>query len=231
MVECIRVGARQTERDLLVIDLRPWKSAWANKAGGGGFEGYPKCNLVFGGIDNIHCVRTAWRAMGTAVSSVVEGQVGSWWRDVANSCWYDYMGAVLNSTSLAVKELLDARSSVMVHCSDGWDRTAQATSLAMLCLDPQYRTQVGLCRLVTKEWCSFGHRFRTRLALGESPSDEFSPVFVQWLECVFQLLQQFPDSFEYTPAVLLRLAHEAMSNRFGTFLCDSEGERSQKVNY
>lgn len=28
---------------------------------------------------------------------------------------------------------------MLVHCSDGWDRTAQITSLAMLLLDPFYR--------------------------------------------------------------------------------------------
>ena len=33
--------------------------------------------------------------------------------------------------------------SVLVHCSDGWDRTAQTTSLASLMLDPYYRTIEG----------------------------------------------------------------------------------------
>ncbi len=36
------------------------------------------------------------------------------------------------------------KSSVLVHCSDGWDRTAQLTALAMLMLDPHYRTIRGL---------------------------------------------------------------------------------------
>uniref|UniRef100_A0A7S4SLR4 Myotubularin phosphatase domain-containing protein n=1 Tax=Alexandrium monilatum TaxID=311494 RepID=A0A7S4SLR4_9DINO len=230
MVEVVRRGADpQAERDLLVIDLRPWRSAWANKAGGGGFEGYPRCKLVFGNIDNIHCVREAWRAMGKAVSNVVEGEPGTWMRDVANSCWYDYMGAILNSTRMVVTELFEHRSSALVHCSDGWDRTAQVCSLAMMCLDPHYRTQEGLLRLVQKEWCSFGHRFRTRLALGEVPSGEYSPVFIQWLDCAYQLFRQYPSAFEWTPGVLLRLAQEAASNRYGTFLCDSERERAERV--
>eukprot|EP00927_Polykrikos_kofoidii_P078649 TRINITY_DN75456_c0_g1_i1.p1 TRINITY_DN75456_c0_g1~~TRINITY_DN75456_c0_g1_i1.p1 ORF type:complete len:771 (+),score=148.59 TRINITY_DN75456_c0_g1_i1:62-2314(+) len=229
MVECIRVGIGGQDRDLLVIDLRPWKSAWANKAGGGGFEGYARCRLVFGGIDNIHAVRDAWRAMTAAVAAVVENEVGTWFKDVAASCWYDYIGAILHSTRDVVREVAEEKSSAMVHCSDGWDRTAQATSLSMLCLDPFYRTQAGFLLLIQKEFCSFGHRFRTRLALGEQPTAEYSPVFIQWLECVFQLCVQFPRAFEFSPAVLLRLAHEAFSNRYGTFLCDSEAERLQKV--
>merc|ERR1719510_2812549 len=99
----------------------------------------------------------------------------------------------------------------------------------MLCLDPHYRTQYGFLCLIQKEWCSFGHRFQTRLALGEPPSDEYSPVFIHWLECAYQLFQQFPRAFEWTPAVLLRLAREAMTNRYGTFLCDNERARCEKV--
>lgn len=229
-VSCIRDGPRNsTDRDLLVIDLRPWKAAWANKAGGGGFEDYDRCNLIFGGIDNIHCVRDAWQKMGSAVQSVVEGEVGSWMKDVASSNWYDYIGAIMNCARKVIVELLHMKSNVMVHCSDGWDRTAQTTSLAMLCIDPHYRTQKGFLTLIQKEWCSFGHKFRTRLALGEAPTSEAAPIFVQWLESVYQVVIQSPNIFEFTPEILLRLSTEASSNRYGTFLTDCERERLQTV--
>lgn len=51
------------------------------------------------------------------------------------------------------------KTSVVVHCSDGWDRTTQLTSLAMLMLDSHYRTIKGFEALLEKEWISFGHRF------------------------------------------------------------------------
>lgn len=230
MVDCIRQGnPSRSSRDLLVVDLRPWKMAWANKAGGGGFESYTGCKTVFGGIDNIHAVRSGWKQMGAAVANSSDSEVGSWFKDVAASQWYDYIGAIMNSTKKVVKEIVDNRSNVMVHCSDGWDRTAQATSLSMICLDPHYRSQAGFLLLVQKEWCSFGHKFRTRLALGEQPSSEYSPVFIQWLECVYQIVAQRPNDFEFTTDVLLRLADDVFSNKFGTFLCDSEREREAKA--
>ena len=38
------------------------------------------------------------------------------------------------------------RQPVLVHCSDGWDRTAQVVALAELLLDSYYRTvEVSVC--------------------------------------------------------------------------------------
>mmetsp|Transcript_74424 Transcript_74424/g.150480 ORF Transcript_74424/g.150480 Transcript_74424/m.150480 type:complete len:752 (-) Transcript_74424:51-2306(-) len=225
MLNAIRLGNGSSERDLLCIDLRPKVSAWVNKAGGGGFESYPQCRMIWGGIDNIHVVRDAWRAMGSAVARLVDTQVGSWMKDVASSGWYDYIGAILSCTLKVVTEVLNFKANVVIHCSDGWDRTAQVSSLAMLCMDPHYRTQVGFLKLIQKEWCSFGHRFRTRLAIGDAPTSEYSPVIIQWLECVFQLLQQFPDAFEFSTSILVHLAEEVFTNRYGTFFFDNERER------
>lgn len=39
--------------------------------------------------------------------------------------------------------------SVLVHCSDGWDRTAQACSVASVLLDPYYRTIKGLMVIIS----------------------------------------------------------------------------------
>lgn len=42
-----------------------------------------------------------------------------------------------------IANAVDKGISVVVHCSDGWDRTAQVCSLAALMLDPYYRTIKG----------------------------------------------------------------------------------------
>lgn len=56
--------------------------------------------------------------------------------------------------------------NILVHCSDGWDRTAQLCALASVMLDPYYRTIEGLCILIEKDWIRFGHQFSTRLGQG-----------------------------------------------------------------
>lgn len=54
-----------------------------------------------------------------------------------------YLSALLE-TARFVADALAVRP-VLVHCSDGWDRTPQIISLAQLILDPYYRTfKVGL---------------------------------------------------------------------------------------
>jgi myotubularin-related protein 6/7/8 len=51
---------------------------------------------------------------------------------------------------------------VLIHCSDGWDRTSQLSALSQLCLDPFYRTLDGFIILIEKDWLSFGHMFAHR---------------------------------------------------------------------
>jgi len=51
--------------------------------------------------------------------------------------------------SLVARHLENAEP-VLVHCSDGWDRTSQLCALAQLMLDPYYRTVSGFRVLVEK---------------------------------------------------------------------------------
>ncbi|TRY91149.1 hypothetical protein DNTS_014122, partial [Danionella cerebrum] len=120
-----------------------------------------------------------------------------------------------------------SKSSVVVHCSDGWDRTAQLTSLAMLMLDSYYRTLRGFQVLLEKEWISFGHKFSARVGHGDEnhANSERSPLFVQFIDCVWQMMRQFPTAFEFNELFLVTVLDHLYSCLFGTFLYNSEKER------
>jgi hypothetical protein len=193
---------------------------------------------------------------------------------------------------------------VLIHCSDGWDRTSQLSALSQILLDPYYRTLEGFIVLVEKDWLSFGHMFRHRSGFlshekwftienerierdtpgGSNPFEnalrgarglfnrhnesseslnqlpeangtetatdvadaaspkpptkfgaaeehrvtkvnELSPVFHQFLDCVFQLHYQHPTRFEFSERFLRRLLYHLYSCQYGTFLFDNEKER------
>lgn len=67
------------------------------------------------------------------------------------------------------------------------------TSLSMMMLDPYYRTLHGFEVLLEKEFIGFGHQFALRTGHdGQGKLSERSPVFLQFVDCVYQLSLQFP---------------------------------------
>jgi hypothetical protein len=142
--------------------------------------------------------------------------------------WLQHIRLIIAAVVRIVQFLDVDGASVVTHCSDGWDRTSQLSSLAQLCLDPYYRTMRGFAVLLEKEWLSFGHKFSERYGHGSSnhTDDQRAPIFLQFLDCVWQIMRQYPLSFEFHDRFLLELAAHVHSGAFGTFLFDCERERS-----
>jgi hypothetical protein len=151
-----------------------------------------------------------------------------WNAQVDATGWLAHVRRVIAGAHQAAS-LMARGESVLIHCSDGWDRTAQITALTQMLLDPFARTVRGFAIVVQKEWVSFGHKFGHRLGhcSKDAGNSERSPVFLQFLDAVWQLLQQFPLSFEFTEDLLAFVAEASVSCRFGTFLFNCERERAQ----
>lgn len=81
-----------------------------------------------------------------------------------------------------------------------------------------------------------GHTFQQRCAHSahsHARLQQEAPVFLLLLDCVWQLWRQFPLALGFSEALLLRVATEAYASDYGTFLCNSDQERSvvpQSVN-
>ncbi|KAI6179486.1 Phosphatidylinositol-3,5-bisphosphate 3-phosphatase [Aphelenchoides besseyi] len=212
---------------LVILDARPLMNAAVNRAKGGGYEEkYKNCEFYFIGIDNIHVIRDSLKRVKNACYPRID--MGNWSKIIDSTNWLNHIQTIMSGAKRALVAMVENKQSVFIHCSDGWDRTAQLTSLTMIQIDSYYRTLDGFIVLIEKEWCSFGHKFAHRIGHGENkPKDEErSPIFVQFIDCVWQLYNQFSSAFEFNVNLLKTILDELYTCRFGTFLYNSEKERN-----
>ena len=251
----------------LIIDARPTTNAMANVAMGAGTENmdnYRLAKKAYLGIDNIHVMRNSLKMIAETIAEAE--QTGVMDRNkLRRSNWLKHISTVLEGSLGIIKNIHLNASHVLIHCSDGWDRTAQLSAVAQICLDPFYRTFEGFKVLIEKDWVSFGHKFLDRsghlsnekLFTVDQPDDdsdeegvgaqkaaqaffasvqkqfnksdhrlkEVSPVFAQFLECVWQIQRQFPDRFEWNEQYLLDLHYHLYACQFGTFVFNCEKQR------
>lgn len=316
----------------LIVDLRPLTNAMAQHALGAGTENIDnyrgrsdiitegtgataptvpaaQVDKIFCNIDNIHVMRDSLTKLSSILNDLdrFPRTIGSaaLQQALTKTQWLHRLSIILQSVDRIAKLVHLNNTNVVIHCSDGWDRTSQVSALLQLCLDPYYRSLEGFMVLVEKEWVSFGFKFATRsdhggcigakmskvvgapsdadskdseqpqlqaqvaaaaaaaaassgankvssflqraathikntavLALNAdfdddgkmfgassySGSSERSPIFHQFLDCVYQLLRQHPARFEFNSRFLKRLFYHHYSCQYGTFLCNSERE-------
>ena len=193
-------------------------SAIANKAAGAGYESqsnYPNTQIYFNNIGNIHIMRESYSSLCTLLLSPIPilNDI-NFTKQVEDTNYLTNIRLILKC-SLETVIFIKKNLPVLVHCSHGWDRTAQVTALSQLFLDPFYRTMDGFRVLVEKEFLSFGHQFFLRCGHGLNHTssrgnytnssnsgnvkqdDQLSPIFFQFLDCTWQLLKQFVHYFEF----------------------------------
>ena len=224
-----RFGGEQGK--LYIYDCRPKLNAFVNRVGGGGYEkegDYDNATLYFCEIDNIHKARKALKEVYSLCLSNKINDYNNFWTNLEQTDWYQFIYLMLKNAN-EISKTLQANHSVLIHCSDGWDRTAQLSSLSQLLLDPFYRTAIGFAVLIEKDWLSFGHQFGLRNGFSDKEKqDQASPIFLQFLDAVHQLLEQFPNAFEFNEKFLLFLAKNYSINLYGTFLYNNEKERKEQ---
>ncbi|XP_043077728.1 myotubularin-related protein 1b isoform X5 [Puntigrus tetrazona] len=228
------LDANAQSHKLCIFDARQSTVADTNKAKDGGYENesfYINVELNFLEIPNIHVMRESLRKLKEVVYPAIDQQ--RWFSSVDSTHWLEYIRLLLAGAVRIADRIESGKTSVVVHCSDGWDRTAQLTSLAMLMLDAHYRSLRGFQVLLEKEWLSFGHRFTSRVGHGDGnhANSERSPLFVQFIDCVWQMTRQFPSAFEFNELFLITVLDHLYSCLFGTFLYNSEQERISKEVY
>lgn len=330
----------QPQRNL-IVDLRPITNAMAQHALGAGTENVENykakkkesnslegkmratqhVDKIFCNIDNIHVMRDSLDKLVSILSNIdryshINNETSkpvypALQQALSKTHWLHRLSLILQAVDRITKSVHLNNTNVLIHCSDGWDRTSQVSALLQLCLDPYYRSMKGFMVLIEKEWVSFGFKFASRADHGScigtnlsdcydqqaeilpglddrscsatpgvrssstpsasgtaasvtafllkaashikkkasaaassstewegdnldgltnsfySGSNEKSPIFHQFLDCVYQILRQYPNQFEFNSRFLKRLFYHHYSCQYGTFLCDSLYEASE----
>jgi len=177
---------------------------------------YPHCKFVNDDLPDPQSVQQNGLKLMNALSYKTDDS--KYLSQIEDSGWLENIRRLLEISSSVAWEIENEKSTVLVAYDDGVDRTAQIVSLVQLLADPYYRTLNGFQVLIQKEWLSIRHPFFSRNLSRGINDDDLSPIFLQFLDCVWQLTRQFPLVFEFNEHFIETLVIHSYSGRFGTFL-------------
>ncbi|XP_070542787.1 myotubularin-related protein 10-like isoform X2 [Ptychodera flava] len=157
------------------------------------------------------------------------GSDDKWYTSLDITKWLHCVRRCLSTATEAVDCIVSKGKSVILKESEGRDLSCVISSLVQLILDPYLRTRVGFESLIQREWVVMGHEFLTRCQHVSLPEGEESPVFLLFLDCVWQLVNQFPLSFSFTDTYLITLWDCSHHGLFETFIFNSERQRYRSI--
>ncbi|KAJ8285163.1 hypothetical protein GJAV_G00023020 [Gymnothorax javanicus] len=150
-----------------------------------------------------------------------------WFSSLEASGWLDIIRQCLQKAVEVVECLEKENTNVLIMEESGSDLCCLTSSLVQLMLDPYFRTLAGFQSLVQKEWVAGGHNFLDRCNHLQKKDKEFqAPVFLLFLECVWQLLQQHGPAFQFSETYLTVLSDSLYVPVFSTFLFNSPDHRA-----
>ncbi|XP_033972149.1 myotubularin-related protein 10 [Trematomus bernacchii] len=152
-----------------------------------------------------------------------------WFSSIENSRWLEYVRAFLKHSAEIVYQLDGKNASVILQEEEDRDLNCVVSSLVQLMLDPHYRSLVGFQSLVQKEWVMAGHRFLDRCNHLKKNDKEESPLFLLFLDCVSQMISQYPAAFEFTESYLTVLSDSMWIPLFSTFLFNSSKQQAKHL--
>ncbi|CAI2357075.1 unnamed protein product [Caenorhabditis sp. 36 PRJEB53466] len=140
------------------------------------------------------------------------------------SNWPQCLSRMIELANSIVALMSLYNSSVAVCLESGRSITPIITSLSQLLADPFYRTCDGFQVLVEKEWLAFGHYFHKE-------TEVCSASFICFLDCVHQVVEQYPTAFEFSDFYLNFIAYHSAAGYFRTFVDDCEEKRLQSDSH
>ncbi|XP_023657190.2 myotubularin-related protein 11 [Paramormyrops kingsleyae] len=150
-----------------------------------------------------------------------------WLSTLESTRWLDHIRCCLKKAAEVACLLRAGQLTVILQEPEDRDMNCVVSSLVQVMSDPYCRTVAGFQGLIQKEWVMAGHRFLSRANYHRDSDKEEAPVFLLFLDCVWQLWAQCPTRFQFTGDYLLALHDSAHLPLFSTFLFNCQRERSR----
>ncbi|MGH0135477.1 UNVERIFIED_CONTAM: hypothetical protein FKN15_006449 [Acipenser sinensis] len=150
-----------------------------------------------------------------------------WLSSMESTHWLEYVRSFLKHSAELVYMLDGKHVSVILQEEEDRDRNCVISSLVQVMLDPHFRSIAGFQSLVQKEWVMAGYRFLDRCNHLKKSDKVESPLFLLFLDCVWQLLDQYPAAFEFTETYLTVLSDSLWIPVFSTFLFNCPQQRAE----
>ncbi|KAJ6656119.1 hypothetical protein lerEdw1_004170 [Lerista edwardsae] len=148
-----------------------------------------------------------------------------WFSLLESTNWLETIRRCLRKAVEVVESLEALNTNVLLVEENASDLCCVISSLVQVMMDSYCRTKLGFQSLIQKEWIMGGHTFLNRCNhLRQTDKDE-APIFLLFLDCVWQLLQQYPTAFEFTETYLTVLSDSLYIPIFSTFFFNSPHQK------
>ncbi|XP_056142241.1 myotubularin-related protein 11 [Lampris incognitus] len=165
------------------------------------------------------------------ISTSVSVPDDKWLSTLESTHWLDYTRCCLRKAAEVACLLRGGHLTVVLQEAEDRDLNCVVSSLVQVMCDPHARTQAGFQGLVQKEWVMAGHRFYSRINYHRDNDKEEAPVFLLFLDCVWQLWSQYPSRFQLTDEFLLALHDSVHLPLFSSFLANCQRERCKRTQH
>ncbi|NWU94069.1 MTMRC protein, partial [Upupa epops] len=153
-----------------------------------------------------------------------------WFSLLESTNWLEIIRRVLKKAIEVAEYLERQHTNVLLIEESATDLCCVISSLVQVMMDSYSRTKLGFQSLIQKEWVIGGHRFLDRCNHLHKSDKEEAPVFLLLLNCVWQLVQQYPPAFEFTETYLTVLSDSLYVPIFSTFFFNTQHQRDTSTS-
>ncbi|KAF1538758.1 Myotubularin-related protein 12, partial [Eudyptula minor] len=148
-----------------------------------------------------------------------------WFSLLESTNWLEIIRFAI-SKAIEVAECLERQhTNVLLIEESATDLCCVISSLVQVMMDSYSRTKSGFQSLIQKEWVIGGHGFLDCCSHLPPLCHFYAPVFLLLLNCVWQLVQQYPPAFEFTETYLTVSSDSLYVPIFSTFFFNSQHQK------